>query len=147
MELDERSRHNNPFGVRDQDGLGRSPHRSVESRLVGSTRLKPCPGDIRHKILIGGDELRELKRHALAITEAFGLDRKIERYQGTRPLTLFRWDIECLMDMIEYELANVREYPDRNAPEFLALESLGKRLRQEYDLHYGHEKKAGLEGR
>jgi hypothetical protein len=108
--------------------------------------MKPCPGDIRHKLLIGGDELRELKRHAPTITEAFGLDRKIERYKGTRPLTLFRWDIECLMDMIEHELADRKEYPDRAAPEFLALKSVGQRLRQEYDHHYGHEKRAGLDG-
>jgi hypothetical protein len=49
--------------------------------------MKPGPGDIRHKLRITGDELRELKRHASSIAEAFGLDRKIERYKGTRPLT------------------------------------------------------------
>jgi hypothetical protein len=100
--------------------------------------MKPCPGDIRHKIMITGDELRELKRHAPTITEAFGLDRKIEAYKGTRPLTLFRWDLDCLMDVIENELADEKEYPDRSAPAFLALKSLGERLRCEYDSCYGH---------
>jgi hypothetical protein len=100
--------------------------------------MKPCPGDIRHKILITGDELRELKRHALTITEAFGLDRKIEAYKGTRPLTLFRWDLDCLMDVIESKLADEKEYPDQSAPGFLALKSLEERLRREYDRHYGH---------
>jgi hypothetical protein len=99
--------------------------------------MKPCPGDIRHKILITGDELRELKRHALTITEAFGLDRKIEAYKGTRPMTLFRWDLDCLMDLIASELADEEEDPDRSAPEFLALKSLGERIRQEYDSFYG----------
>jgi hypothetical protein len=101
--------------------------------------MKPCSGDIRHKILITGDELRELKRHAYSMVEAFGLDRKIESYKGTRPLTLYRWDLECLMDVIEYKLLDNRQYPDKNAPEYQALKRLGERLRTEYDRHYGNE--------
>jgi hypothetical protein len=101
--------------------------------------MKPGPGDIRHKLRITGDELRELKRHASSIAEAFGLDRKIERYKGTRPLTLFRWDLECLMDLIECELGAPSEYPDQTAPEYLALKRLGEQLRTEYDQHYGDE--------
>ena len=101
--------------------------------------MKPCSGDIRHKILITGDELRELKRHAYSMVEAFGLDRKIESYKGTRPLTLYRWDLECLMDVIEYKLLDNRQYPDKNAPEHQALKRLGERLRTEYDRHYGNE--------
>ena len=53
--------------------------------------MKPLPGDHRHRLLITGDELRELKRHTGAMAEAFGLDRKIENYKGTRPITLYRW--------------------------------------------------------
>jgi hypothetical protein len=105
--------------------------------------MKPGRRDIRHKVLITGDELRELKRHAYALAEAFGLDRKIEAYQGIRPLTLYRWDLECLMDTIESELGDPREYPDRAAPEYLALKRLGERLRGEYDRHYGGERAAG----
>ena len=101
--------------------------------------MKPCSGDIRHKILITGDELRELKRHAYSMVEAFGLDRKIESYKGTRPLTLYRWDLECLMDVIEYKFLDNRQYPDKNAPEYQALKRLGERLRTEYDRHYGNE--------
>ena len=62
--------------------------------------MKPSRGDIRHKLLIAGDELRELQRHTYSMAEAFGLDRKIEAYKGTRPLTLYRWDLDCLMDVI-----------------------------------------------
>src|SRR5882724_894917 len=98
--------------------------------------MKSGRGDIRHKLLIAGDQLRELKRHIPAMAEAFGLDRKIERYKGTRPLTLFRWDLECLMDVIEYKLADERKYPDRAAPEYLALKTLGERLRGVYDSAY-----------
>jgi len=61
--------------------------------------VKPGPGDHRHKLLICGDELRELKRHTYAMAEAFGLDTKIENYTGTRPITLYRWDLECLLDV------------------------------------------------
>ena len=78
--------------------------------------MKPCPGDIRHKVLITGDELRELKRHTVSIVEAFGLDRKIEAYKGTRPLTLYRWDLECLMDMIECELERSEGVPRQDRP-------------------------------
>ena len=101
--------------------------------------MKPGSGDIRHKILITGDELRELQRHTGSMAEAFGLDGKIEAYKGTRPLTLYRWDIECLMDVIDSELNDPRGYPDKTAPDYLALKALGKRLRNEYDRHYGNE--------
>jgi hypothetical protein len=37
---------------------------------------------IRHKVLIIGDELRELKRNTCSMAEAYGLARKIEAYQG-----------------------------------------------------------------
>jgi hypothetical protein len=101
--------------------------------------MKPERRDIPHKVLITGDELRELKRHTGSMAEAFGLDRKIESYKGTRPLTLYRWDLECLMDVIDCELDDPREYPDETAPESLALKSLGERLRNEYARHYGDE--------
>ena len=80
------------------------------------------------------------------MAEAFGLDRKIEAYKGTRPITLYRWDLECLMDVIETELNDPREYPDRVSPEYLALKRLGERLRTEYDRHYGDERTAGSKG-
>jgi hypothetical protein len=99
--------------------------------------MKPGPGDISHKIMITCNELRELKRHTGSMAEAFGLDRKIEAYQGTRPITLYRWDLDCLMDVIDCALGDQREYPDKTKPEYLVLKSLGERLREEYDRHYG----------
>jgi hypothetical protein len=101
--------------------------------------MKPGSGDIRHKILITGEELRELKRHTGSMAEAFGLDGKIEAYKGTRPITLYRWDLDCLMDVIDCKLVDSSEYPDKTAAEYLALKSLGEQLREEYDRHYGDE--------
>src|SRR5271156_5542594 len=99
--------------------------------------MKPGSRDHRHRLLISGDELRELKRHTGSMAEAFGLDRKIEAYQGTRPITLYRWDLDCLMDVIDCKLGDQREYPDKTAHEYLDLKPLGKRLREESDRHYG----------
>src|ERR687884_224690 len=83
--------------------------------------MKPLPGDYRHRLLITGDELRELKRHTGAMAESFGLDRKIDNYKGVRPLTLYRWDLECLLEVIGHALRDERQYPDRSAPAYLAL--------------------------
>jgi hypothetical protein len=102
--------------------------------------MKPLPGDYRHKLLISGDELEELKKHTYSMVEAFGLDRKIEKYMGTRPITLYRWDLECLMDVIDLALKDERDYPDKSAQEFQTLSRLGTRLHQEYDSVYGEEK-------
>jgi len=99
--------------------------------------VKPGPRDHRHKLLICGDELRELKRHTGAMAEAFGLDAKIENYKGTRPITLYRWDLECLLDVIDVALED--DYPDKAAPEHQALKRLGERLHKEYDDTYDHE--------
>src|SRR3954452_22186565 len=101
--------------------------------------MKPGSRDHRHCLLIGGDELRELKRHTGAMAESFGLDRKIDNYKGSRPITLYRWDVECLMDVIDQALKDKQDYPDRNAAAYLALKNLGERLRHEYDSVYGHE--------
>ena len=104
--------------------------------------MKPGPRDHRHRLLIAGDELRELQRHTSDMAEAFGLDRKIENYRGTRPLTLYRWDLDCLMDVIHIALDDEREYPDKTAARYLALQQLGEKLRQEYAAVYGERRPA-----
>jgi hypothetical protein len=108
--------------------------------VVGTAAAhEPLPGDHRRRLLITGDELRELKRHTGAMAEAFGLDRKIDNYKGSRPITLYRWDLECLMDVIGLGLKDERDYPDKSSAAYLALKSLGDRLHHEYDSVYGHE--------
>lgn len=53
--------------------------------------MKPGKYDRKDQVRITGAELRELKR--LDMPESLGLDRRIERYQGTRPIGLYRWDL------------------------------------------------------
>jgi hypothetical protein len=93
----------------------------------------------RHHLRIAGDELQELKKHTGWMAEAFGLDRKIEKYTGTRPMTFYRWDLDCLLDVISMALEDKQVYPDLSAPEYQALARLGERLRTEYDAVYSAE--------
>jgi hypothetical protein len=97
---------------------------------------KPGPRDKQVQILISGEELSELKRHTWRMAEAFGLDRRIERYQGSRPIGFYRWDLDCLLDVIEDALDDPRDYPDRSSSGYKALKSLLALLRHGYDKTY-----------
>jgi len=79
--------------------------------------VKHGKSDQQHRILITGLALAELKRHASDMPESFGLDRKIERYQGKRPITLYRWDLECLLDTLDMVVKEPRGYPCDNSLE------------------------------
>lgn len=98
--------------------------------------MKPGKYDRKHQMLIAGAELDELQRHTGMMAESFGLDRRIERYQGKRPIGLYRWDLECLIDVMASALAGLKEYPSHTSPEYLALHSLYERIKQEYDEAY-----------
>lgn len=99
--------------------------------------MRPGSRDQQHKLRITGDELRELKRHVGMMAESFGLDRKIDAYGGVRPLTLYRWDLECLIAVIDLALSDKRKYRGNSSPDFQVLAKLGERLRQEYKSVYG----------
>jgi hypothetical protein len=94
--------------------------------------LKPGSKDKKLQILISGEELSELQRHTWQMAEAFGLDRRIENYQGKRPIGLFSWDFDCLLAVIEDASDDPKEYPDKSEPEYKALKSLFIRLKGEY---------------
>ena len=66
--------------------------------------------------------------HTWQMTEAFGLDRRIEMYQGKRPITLYAWDLDCLIDVMADALATSTEYPDISSPGYEALQGLRDRL-------------------
>ena len=67
------------------------------------------------------------------MAESFGLDRRIANYQGVRPIGLWRWDIECLVDAIDSVLDDPEYYPTQDTPEYLAIKTLRDRLQAEED--------------
>ena len=94
--------------------------------------MKPSKSDPRIRVKISGLQLTELQEHTGAMCEAFGLDRKIERYKGTRPITLYHWDLECLLDILSWVLNDRKQYPDQETPEYIALLELHVRLKDLY---------------
>jgi hypothetical protein len=94
--------------------------------------MKPGSKDIKINVLISGEELLELQQHTMHMAEAFGLDRRIENYQGKRPIGLYSWDFECILAVIEYVIDNPKEYPDKEETGYKALKKLYDRLKAEY---------------
>ena len=94
--------------------------------------MKPGPKDIKLEILISGKELSELKRYSWQMIEAFGLDRRIEKYQGKRPIGLYSWDFDCILAVIENALDDPTEYPDKKDSGYKVLKSLFDCLKGEY---------------
>jgi len=70
------------------------------------------------------------------MAEAFGLDRRIDNYQGKRSIGLYQWDLDCLIDVIDIALDDPREYPDRTILEYKALKKLHIRLKDEYHKNF-----------
>ena len=95
--------------------------------------VRPGSKDRKASILITGLELDELQRVVWMMAESFGLDRRIVNYQGVRPIGLWRWDIECLVDVINSVLDDPEYYPTQDTPEYLAIKTLQDRLEVEED--------------
>ncbi len=94
--------------------------------------MKAGSRDTKIHMLITGDELAELQRHTWQMAEAFGLDSKIERYRGRRPIGLWRWDMDCLIDVVSMALDDTTEYPSRETAAWVSLRNLHTRLKEEY---------------
>ena len=94
--------------------------------------MKPGSKDKKLQILISGIELSELQRHTSLMAEAYGLDRRIDNYKGKHPIGLYRWDLDCLIDVIDIALDDPIEYPDKSSEGYKALEMLHIRLKDEY---------------
>ena len=99
--------------------------------------MKPGPKDKKVAMLIAGEELDELKRFTADMSEAFGLDRRIESYQGKKPMAFYRWDFDCLLAVTELALKDDTEYPDKSSAAYIALQRLRDRLMEEYGKAYG----------
>jgi hypothetical protein len=97
--------------------------------------MKPGKYDRKHRVLITGAELRELK--LLDLPESFGLERRLQRYEGNRPIGLYRWDFEYLLDALSLEMEDRPQLGRLRRRNIDALRSLHDRLRKEYDSAYG----------
>ena len=98
--------------------------------------MKPGSRDIKVKMLIAGEELEELQKHTWSMCEAFGLDRRIEKYKGNRAIGFYRWDMDCLIDVLSMALDDSKEYPDHNSSGYLALKNLFEKMKSEYDRNF-----------
>ena len=83
--------------------------------------MKPSPKDKQYKILITGQELEELKKLTWSMAKSFGLDRKIDKYLGKKPIGFYRWDLDCLDDTLWLALD---EYPDKSDNGYETLKRL-----------------------
>jgi anaerobic ribonucleoside-triphosphate reductase len=102
--------------------------------------IKPGGKDRKASILITGMELDELQRFVWMMAESFGLDRRIANCQGVRPIGLYRWDIECLVDVINSVLDDPEYYPNQDSTEYEAINNLHDRLQVEEDALYAQLK-------
>ena len=108
---------------------------TVERFITGEYRMvKPGSKDRKASILINGLELDELQRFAWMMAESFGLDRRIANYQGVRPIGLRRWDIECLVEIIDAVLDDPEYYPTKGNPGYRAIKDLHDRLQKEAEV-------------
>ncbi len=110
----------------------------MESQNCGQPQqerhMKPGKNDIPIKRKISGVQLEELQKHTWWMCEAYGLDRKIDAYKGTRPITFYRWDLDCILDVLA--MALTKEYPDKNDAGYIKLSELYADLKKAYQETY-----------
>mgnify|MGYP000535010238 CR=1 FL=1 len=100
--------------------------------------MKPGPKDKKDHILITGQELEQLQKLTWSMCEAFGLDGKIERYRGKRPICFYPWDLDCLDDVISMTLDDEDEYPDKTSDSYKALKRLYVKIHKLRQEAYAH---------
>ena len=98
--------------------------------------MKPGKNDIPIECKISGRQLEELQKHTWQMCEAFGLDRKIENYKGTRPISFYRWDLDCILDVLDMALNDEKEYPDKKGEGYVKLYELYMNLKKAYKKVY-----------
>lgn len=99
----------------------------------------------RCSIVVTGEELVELKRHAHQIPECPGLEERIRRYRGRGPLVMSRHELDWMVAVLDAVLHDAKGYP---CPEYepwnleyvartddrcVACQRLYQRLTQESD--------------
>jgi len=98
--------------------------------------MKPEKNDISIKRKISGIQLAELQKHTWQMGEAFGLDGRLDEYKGTRPISFYRWDMDCILDVLDMVLNDVEEYPDKTEDGYLRLYELYDDLKKAYKETY-----------
>jgi hypothetical protein len=90
--------------------------------------MKPGSRDKSYSIHITGLELEELKELTWSMADSFGLDGRIERYQGKRPISFYSWDLDCLEDVLSLGIDDLRKHSGEESPRFEALMKLRERI-------------------
>ena len=98
--------------------------------------MKPGKNDIPVKLKIFGRQLEELQKHTWQMCEAFGLDRKIENYKGTKAISFYSWDLDCILDVLDMVLHDEKEYPDKKDEGYIKLYELYEDLKEAYKETY-----------
>ena len=98
--------------------------------------MRPGKNDIAALYQISGLQLTELQKYTSDMCEAFGLEDRIYKYKGTRPIALYRWDLDCILDVIDLNLHNARNYPNQLSDGYSALSELRRSLKSEYQKTY-----------
>lgn len=104
--------------------------------------IKPGKKDIKHFMLITGQELTSLQALTFHMAESYGLDSRIDRYQGKRPIGLYQWDLECLIMAVELGIDDIKTtgqagYGSYGTSDLDSLNRLLQRLKDKETAHYG----------
>ncbi len=98
--------------------------------------LKPGKRDIKHSLLITGEELDSLHELTYMMAESYGLDSRIMKYKGKRPIGLYSWDLECLEIVIEDSIKDLEENGAKSChrdADLKALKTLLARIKKEQE--------------
>lgn len=98
--------------------------------------MKPGKNDIPIERKISGRQLEELQKHTWQMCESFGLDRKIENYKGTRGISFYRWDWDCILEVLDMVLNDENEYPDKKDEGYIKLYELYADMKKAYKKTY-----------
>ena len=98
--------------------------------------MKTGKRDTKVSIMITGRELKELQKYIWLMAESYGLDRRIENYRGKRSVGLYRWDMECLLDVLSIVLEDPQEGPPKGSMEHNVTQDLYQRLERIYNSTY-----------
>lgn len=99
----------------------------------------------QYEILVEGDELIELKRHAFLIPECPELGKRLQKYNGDKPFHLALYELEWLVAVLDAVINDPNgyaviehnpwklEYVPKTDKRYKICKKLYKRLEKQYD--------------